>query len=114
MDHVHRSVCPSQDVEKPLKPPQEEVDVFMRVAKMSVGYTGGADISSQIIICLFCMRIYCDILSFKYVLPDARRIKRINKDMQLILYSPGIWVTHRISTHAAHIGTRHDIVGLPL
>ena len=35
----------------------------------SVGYTGGADISSQIIICLFCMRIICDILSFKYVIP---------------------------------------------
>ena len=35
----------------------------------SVGHTGGADISSQIIICLFCMRIICDILSFKYVIP---------------------------------------------
>ena len=26
--------------------------------------------------------------------PEYRRIERINKDMQLILYSPGIWVTH--------------------
>ena len=31
---------------------------------------------------------------FYYVLPDTRRIKRINKDMKLILYSPGIWVIH--------------------
>ena len=48
-----------------------------------------------------------------YVLPDTRRIKRINKDMKLILYSPGIWVIHKISTHAAHIGTHHVEVGLP-
>ena len=48
--------------------------MFMRVAKMSVGYTGGADISSQIIICLFCMRIICDILSFKYVRPVTWRM----------------------------------------
>ena len=44
---------------------------------MSVRSTGGADISSQIIICLFCMRISCDILSFKYVLPDTRRIDNL-------------------------------------
>ena len=25
----------------------------------------------------------------------VRKIERINKDMQLILYSPGIWVIHR-------------------
>ena len=41
---------------------------------MSVRSTGGADISSQIIIWLFCMRIYRDILSFKYVLPVTWRI----------------------------------------
>ena len=35
--------------------------------------------------------------------------------MQLILYSPANWVSHRISTHAAaHIGTHHDVVGLTL
>ena len=33
--------------------------------------------------------------------PRSRRIEIINKDMKLIIYSPGIWVIHRIPTHAA-------------
>ena len=33
--------------------------------------------------------------------PRSRRIEIINKVMKLIIYSPGIWVIHRISTHAA-------------
>ena len=52
---------------------------------MSVRSTGGADISSQIIIWLFCMRIYCDILSFKYVLPSDSGEYRINCISLLIL-----------------------------
>ena len=39
---------------------------------------------------------------FYYVLPDTRRIKRINKDMKLILYSPGIWVIHSRRTYSQY------------
>ena len=37
----------------------------------------------------------------QYVLTRSRRIEIINKVMKLIIYSPGIWVIHRIPTHAA-------------
>ena len=47
-------------------------------------------------------------------MPDTWRIGRINKDMQLILYSPEYLGLHRISTRTAHIETHHDVVGLPL
>ena len=73
----------------------------VRVAKRQWATTAEPGIFSQIVICLFASG-YLRYIVLQYVGPDTWRIERINKDMQLILYSPEYLGQHTILVHAAY------------
>ena len=74
--------------------PKEDIDVCIAGCIKSVRAGGG---SGDIFTNRDLFVMHCDNLRYivlQYVLTRSRRIEIINKDMKLIIYSPGIWVIH--------------------